>query len=61
NYLVKIGGGFKVNNKIEAFKILRTLLTDDNYRKESGQISGNYVLKNIGATDKIIAELKKYF
>ncbi len=59
-HLIKIGGGFKINNKIEAYKTFRQLLTNDEFRKSAGKIAGNYVYSNTGATDKIISELKKY-
>lgn len=59
-HLMKIGGGFKVTNKIEAYKILRKLLSDSEYRNKAGKISGSYVLENIGATERIITEITKY-
>ncbi len=59
-HLVNINGGFKINNKFEAYKLLRELLTNDEFRLQSGQIAGNYVLENIGATDKIIDEIKNF-
>ncbi len=59
-HLVKIGGGFKISNKTEAYKIFRQLISEIEFRKKSGQIAGNYVLENIGATEKIIKEIKNY-
>lgn len=59
-YLIKIGGGFKVNNKIEAYKTFKKLLTDNSLRNNAGTIAGDYVFSNTGATEKIISELKKY-
>lgn len=55
--LKRIGGAFEVKNKKEAYKTLRKLLTDEKYRVEKGKINYNFVLNNIGATDKIINEI----
>ncbi len=56
--MIKKGSGIVIRNKKEAYKVFRELLSDDKKRKELGNISANYVNRNIGATDKIIAELK---
>ncbi|MCX7875023.1 MAG: 3-deoxy-D-manno-octulosonic acid transferase [Melioribacteraceae bacterium] len=55
--LKKLGGAFEIKNKKEAYKILRKLLSDDTLRKEKGKLCSDYVLENIGATDKIIKEI----
>lgn len=57
--LVKRGGGIIINNKKNAYRQLRTLFRDEEKRKKIGEISLNYVKENIGATDKIIEEIKK--
>jgi len=57
--LLSLGGGTVIRNKKEAYRIFRALFTDDTMRKEMGTISFNYVQKNLGATDKIIQEIKK--
>ncbi len=58
--LKKIGGAFEVKNKKEAYKTLRKLFVDDKFRVEKGKINYNFVLNNIGATDKIINEIDNY-
>lgn len=55
--LKKLGGAFEINNKKEAYKILRKLFMNDDLRKEKGKICYEYVKGNIGATDKIINEI----
>ncbi len=55
--MMELGCGIQINNKKNAYKVFRKLLTDDNKRKEIGDISTEYVQKNIGATEKIIKEI----
>ncbi|NOX65359.1 MAG: 3-deoxy-D-manno-octulosonic acid transferase [Chlorobi bacterium] len=55
--LVKRGGGKIVNNKKEAYRMLRTFSNDPAERKRMGDICLEYVNENIGASDKIIAEI----
>jgi 3-deoxy-D-manno-octulosonic-acid transferase len=57
--LAEIGGGIVVNNKKQAYRNLRKLFSDDDYRKQAGQISANYVHTNIGATQKILDAIYK--
>jgi 3-deoxy-D-manno-octulosonic-acid transferase len=57
--LLENGGGILINNKRDAYKNLRKLFSDEDYRNNSGKISYNYVRKNIGATEKIIQEILK--
>ncbi|AFN74796.1 3-deoxy-D-manno-octulosonic-acid transferase domain-containing protein [Melioribacter roseus P3M-2] len=56
----KLGGGIIIKNKKEAYKTFRRLFTDDDYRKKAGEIAGEFVKKNTGATDKILKEIYKY-
>jgi len=55
--MINKGCGIVIKNKKEAYKIFRDLLTDDKKRKGLGKIAGDYVNKNIGATEKIIKEI----
>jgi 3-deoxy-D-manno-octulosonic-acid transferase len=55
--LLENGGGILINNKRDAYRNLRRLFSDENYRNNSGKISYNYVRKNIGATEKIVQEI----
>ena len=57
--LLKLGGGILIRNKKEAYRNLRTLMSDDKLRKEKGAISYNYVHKNLGATEKILREINQ--
>jgi len=57
--LAEIGGGIVVNNKKQAYRNLRILFSDDDYIKQAGQISANYVHSNIGATQKILDAIYK--
>lgn len=57
--LLQLGGGILIKNKREAYRNLRKLFLDDNFRKEKGLISSNYVKENLGATSKILNEIYK--
>lgn len=54
-----LGCGIEIRNKKEAYKIFRSLLTNDVKRKLIGEISNTYVQSNIGATERIINEFSK--
>ncbi len=56
--LVKIGGAKLINNKNEIYRHLRLLFGNNELRKKIGKISLEYVIHHIGATDKIIKEIK---
>ncbi|MDT3694916.1 MAG: glycosyltransferase N-terminal domain-containing protein [Ignavibacterium sp.] len=53
--LVEIGGGIIIKDKRTAYKNLRKLFSEEKLRKETGQISSEYVKTNIGATQKILS------
>ena len=55
--LLKAGGGILIRNKYETYRQLRTLFSNEEIRKSKGQISYDYVQKNLGATDKILKEI----
>ena len=57
--LLKRGGGIMINNKLEAYRRLRTLIADEKLRKSKGKIAHQYVQENLGATDKILQEINK--
>lgn len=57
NELVRLGGSFVIRNKKEAYKIIRKLFTDENFRLERGKICSDFVKSNIGATDKILQKI----
>lgn len=57
--MLELGCGIEITDKIQAYKVLRDLLQNDEKRKQLGAISHKYVESNIGATEKIIYELIK--
>ncbi len=54
--MIKLGCGLEIKDKVEVYKIFKELLTNEEKRKQIGKISLDYVLSNIGATEKIIYE-----
>lgn len=58
--LVTLGASKVIRNKREAYRILRTLFSNDELRCQMGRISSEYVNGNIGATDRILTEIYKY-
>ena len=57
--LLRLGSGILIRNKKEAYRNLRMLFINEMLRKEKGTISYNYVQKNLGATEKILKEIKQ--
>ncbi len=57
--MIELGCGLEIKNKTEAYRVFRELLSKEEKRKEIGEISLNYIQKNIGATEKIIYEFGK--
>ena len=60
--LKKLKGLFSISNASECSQILEKLVSDHNFRNESGTISKNYIENNRGATKKVmnyIENLKK--
>lgn len=58
--LLKRGASQIVENKNEAYNILRKLFEDKSYRNELGSIASKYVNENIGATERILSKIEKY-
>jgi 3-deoxy-D-manno-octulosonic-acid transferase len=58
--MVKEGGGIIVNDKKQAYRVLRTLFMKEEARKEAGQKARAFVEKHLGATDKICRHIEKY-
>lgn len=56
--LVRLGGAFAVSSTNDLGEILRTLRSNEAKKKETDKISQNYVLQNIGATEKVMAVVK---
>ncbi len=59
--LVETGGGILVRDKKEAYRRMRSLFSNEKLTATRGKIAYDYVQKNIGATNKIINEIKKLF
>jgi 3-deoxy-D-manno-octulosonic-acid transferase len=55
--LVSLGGAHIVNNKKEAYRVLRKLFSDENHRTEMGKIGARFVKQNTLATDKIFQRI----
>lgn len=55
--MIELKCGIEIHDKIEAYRVLRELLSKDENRKMLGEISYKYIQQNIGATEKIIFEL----
>jgi len=57
--LLALGGGILIKNKSEAYRQMRNLFSDKDYRESKGKISHQYVYENLGATEKILKEIYK--
>jgi len=55
--LREIGGGLVIHNKKSAYKTLRKLFIDEQYKRNIGQICGRFVKDNIGASESIVKEI----
>lgn len=58
--LAELGGGIIIRNKRQAYKSLRTLFTNEELRKQKGEISISFVKENLGATEKILKEIYRH-
>lgn len=58
--LLRRGGGILIKNKREAYRNMRTLLSNEELRIRKGQIALQYVEENLGATTKIVNEIYNY-
>lgn len=58
--VIDLNAGFVVNDANELTKQLSTLIEDKKVLPESSRLAKNYVLKNSGATHKIVEDLKSY-
>ena len=55
--LLRRDGGIIIKNQREAYRQLRTCLSNDKLREEKGKIAAEYVKENLGATKKILKEI----
>lgn len=58
--LRSLAGLFSVTNISECSEILKKLVESDNFRSKTGMISGHFVNKNTGATEKIMNYISTY-
>ncbi len=58
--IIDLKAGFVVNNSEELTKQLKLLIEDKNVLSEATVLAKNYVLKNSGATNKIVDGLKEF-
>ncbi len=57
--LLELGGGILIKNRSEAYRRMRNLFSDKDYRESKGKICHQYVHENLGATEKILKEIYK--
>jgi 3-deoxy-D-manno-octulosonic-acid transferase len=55
--LIRIKAGFSIQNQMELNKILLELINNTDFRTESGTKAKEFVNQNIGASDRIIADV----
>ena len=58
--VIDLNVGFVINDAKELTKQLSVLIEDDKVLAESSRLAKNYVLKNSGATNKIVEDLKPF-
>lgn len=56
--LIEAGGAFSIQSREELYPLLDRLLTDEAFRKESGEQAGAYVTGHAGATELILRSVK---
>ncbi|MFC1513973.1 3-deoxy-D-manno-octulosonic acid transferase [candidate division KSB1 bacterium] len=59
--LTKCGGGFIVNNPDELYERICSFMDDESFLKTSGENAKGLIQKNLGATEKIIDNLRKKY
>ncbi|WP_347237689.1 glycosyltransferase N-terminal domain-containing protein [Aequorivita sp. KMM 9714] len=57
--LRNLAGLFSISNPLELSEVLTKLVSDANYRKKTGMISGHFVNSNTGATNKVMDYIAK--
>ena len=58
--LAKRGGGFVVENERDVYRLLRTLMDNEERRLQAGSVSRSFVEENCGATDRFLRYLERY-
>jgi 3-deoxy-D-manno-octulosonic-acid transferase len=57
--LINAGGGFAISSAIELRSIVLRLMNEPDFYRTAASASGNYVINNIGATDRIVSFIGK--
>ncbi len=60
NDLIAKGGAFSIGGQGEFDSKMRELFKDDVLRQKAGNAAGEYVQSNLGATERIMAELRRH-
>lgn len=58
--LIAHGGAFAVSGQDEFDAMISELMEDETLRNKAGKAAGEYVKSNLGASDKIMRELRRY-
>lgn len=58
--LAKRGGGFVIENERDVYRLLRTLLENEERRLQAGSVSRSFVEENCGATDRFLHYLEQH-
>lgn len=56
--LLKSGGGFEINTYEDFFGLMSSLMNDETFLKQAGDMAGAFVAHLAGATDKVLASVK---
>lgn len=55
--LVQAGGGFKITKAHDFYKLVNELVTAQEFRENTGNAAGNWILNNRGATATILTQI----
>jgi len=58
--MISDGSGILINNKKQAYRILRTLFMKEKERKVAGEKAKSFVTSHLGATEKICRHIEEY-
>ncbi|BEG99765.1 3-deoxy-D-manno-octulosonic acid transferase [Bacteroides sedimenti] len=56
--LIEEKGAFSIENYEELSQLLDKMISDKEFLKESGSNAGNYVTRNLGASERILSQIK---
>lgn len=56
--LLKSGGGFEINTYEDFSSLMSSLMNDETFLKQAGDMAGAFVAHLAGATDKVLASVK---